>query len=456
VTRLTRLTRWRRPARLGGRLLGVALAALGWLVLAEPALADHCQDPSDCFQVQRSALAAAIGVTSLTAFSLVLDFLPFIGTAKGFIQLLTGRDLVTGERLSTFERLTGWIPFAAGKAAGAAATLGALRGAGVLGDAGRLGRGGSGLGGLRRAPGGAGTSGTPGGAGHGGPPTSGGTPGAPGQSGYPGGDPRSDAQLQRDTDPTPRSGETQAQATQRAEDAAYQLQAREFIRRYEALPDRPPRIDMRENDARYGSLERHPAHTTGEQGRHDPNMPLRRSDAEPIPTGRYRQLPDGRFVPEPSDQYPRTVEGRVTGDAPWEGRRQNFSTRWKSDADMNREVNKYMNDNWERIRLDLADGEKGYAHEGFGWARNEDGSRTMIGEGFANKNQGFTNPPGVPNVPPGRPEPEYFETDSYRITIRVDPNDPSKPFVVRAIPEGAPRPPDQPPGYMGSSSSGQP
>jgi hypothetical protein len=131
-----------------------ALAALAGLVLAEPALADHCQDPSDCFQVQRSALAAAIGVTSLAAFSLFLDFLPFVGTAKGFVQLLTGRDLITGERLSTFDRLTGWIPFAAGKAAGAATSLGALRGAGVLGDVGRLGRGAGDLGGLRRAPGG--------------------------------------------------------------------------------------------------------------------------------------------------------------------------------------------------------------------------------------------------------------------------------------------------------------
>ena len=383
-----------------------------------------------------------------------------MGTAKGFVQLLTGRDLITGERLSTFDRLTGWIPFAAGRPArpphwAPCAAPAPPRRAWATSVAWGAARANWAACGAR--PAGRPCCARP----AGGRVVAGGGRAVPvrarrGRAADPGGDPRSDAQLQRDTDPAPRPGETQAQAAQRAEDAAYQAQFRDFIRRYEALPDRPPRIDMRESDARYDFLGRNAAHTTGPKGRHDPDMPLRRSDAEPISTGRHRQLPDGRFVPEPGDKYPRTVEGRVTGDTPWEGRRQNFSSRWKSDADLNREVNKYISDNWERIRLDLADSEKGYAHEGFGWARNEDGTRRIVGEGFANKNQPFTNPAGVPNVPPGRPEPEYFETDSYRITVRVDPNNPSRPYVVRAIPEGAPRPPDQPPGYMGSSSSGQP
>ncbi|MGH2351836.1 MAG: pre-toxin TG domain-containing protein, partial [Chloroflexota bacterium] len=137
---------WWRPASglasslgpLWRRLLGLGLAMLAWHVLAEPALADHCQDPSDCFSVQRSALAAAVGVGALAALSLALDFTPIVGTVKGILQAITGRDLITGERLSNFERAIGWIPFGGGRVARG---LGDLAGLGrVADDVGGLGR----------------------------------------------------------------------------------------------------------------------------------------------------------------------------------------------------------------------------------------------------------------------------------------------------------------------------
>lgn len=42
--------------------------------------------------------------------STFLDFVPYVGTAKGIIEGITGRDLVTGEKIDLFSRVMGIIP----------------------------------------------------------------------------------------------------------------------------------------------------------------------------------------------------------------------------------------------------------------------------------------------------------------------------------------------------------
>jgi hypothetical protein len=375
---MTPPTRPNRLAALGGRLLGVALGALAWLALAEPALADHCFDPADCFNVQRAALAAAVGVGALTGLSIVLDFIPVVGTAKGIVEAITGRDAVTGERLATWERAIGWIPFfkvgRAADAVGALAGLGrtgdALAGAGALGRGaeapvvpGGLGRGaglgrptptrppqasgsrveqpvgaggralqspqattgGQGPGGTPATPGG-GTPGTPPGGGHG--PSGGGTPGGgpPGGAGHggpPSGGPSGGAGTggssgHGDYDPRTRSDRELYRDLNDPSRvaAASREQERRLDLRDASLPREAPRVDLRENDRAYGSLPQSAAHTTGPSGRHDPDMRFYRSQASKIDDGTHRQLPDGS-VYHTGPRYERTLEGRLTGDRPW-------------------------------------------------------------------------------------------------------------------------------------------
>jgi hypothetical protein len=75
---------------------------------------------TDCFGVANSAVEAAFGLSLLAALSLVLDFVPFVGTAKGAIEAFTGKDLLTGEELAPWERALGVLPFVGGAAALAA------------------------------------------------------------------------------------------------------------------------------------------------------------------------------------------------------------------------------------------------------------------------------------------------------------------------------------------------
>lgn len=94
-----------------------ATAALVLVVLAAtatPAAADNCSVFTDCFNQANAAAEAAFGLTLLAGLSLALDFLPFVGTAKGGIEAVTGRDLLTGEELAPWERALGIIPFLPG------------------------------------------------------------------------------------------------------------------------------------------------------------------------------------------------------------------------------------------------------------------------------------------------------------------------------------------------------
>lgn len=207
-------------AAAGPALLLVGLVLLADAFGAAPAVADNCGTFLDCFNQSNAAAEAAFGLVLL---SLLLDFVPIVGTAKGWIETVTGRDLITGEQLSAVERALGIFggwgdllglaarhgdtvasafgwgrhmdDWAAGLRHGDVptrprATAGSGgRGGGSSGGAGPgggSGRGGSGSG---RGDGGAGSGGR-GGDGPGGPPRDGGSGGPPRDGDGPGGPPR--------------------------------------------------------------------------------------------------------------------------------------------------------------------------------------------------------------------------------------------------------------------------
>jgi Pre-toxin TG/Restriction endonuclease fold toxin 2 len=102
----------RRPAPgLVYVLVAILASALAAGVVPGVAFADNCQTPADCFGVQRSAMAATVGLLALTFLSLALDFTPVVGTVKGAIEGITGRDLLTGQKLAAWERAIGWVPY---------------------------------------------------------------------------------------------------------------------------------------------------------------------------------------------------------------------------------------------------------------------------------------------------------------------------------------------------------
>jgi hypothetical protein len=105
----------------GALLLGL-LPAVAW--------GHNCGSLSDCFGTARAAIAAAVGVGLFGVLvSFGLDLIPGVGTVKGIIQAITGRDLITNQELLWWERLLGVVPY--GRVA-----EGALKGAvEVLGDA---------------------------------------------------------------------------------------------------------------------------------------------------------------------------------------------------------------------------------------------------------------------------------------------------------------------------------
>ena len=129
------------------RLLVVPLLAVGLglvlsVAVAEPAFADNCSTPSDCFSTADAASEALLGILFLEALSFVLSMIPVVGWAKGVIEAGSGEDLLTGRKLSDVERYAGAIPW--GKVAVGAAGVAGLAGAGfaVARRTGRIGRGG--------------------------------------------------------------------------------------------------------------------------------------------------------------------------------------------------------------------------------------------------------------------------------------------------------------------------
>ncbi|MCM4080435.1 hypothetical protein [Paractinoplanes hotanensis] len=165
------------------------------------------------------------------------------------------------------------------------------------------------------------------------------------------------------------------------------VRLQQVVRRYEQLGDTPPEFNIALNDEAHAGGG---AHTVA---KHGPQLPLPR---------------------EPGVQ---TVEGRIYGETGW-GKEASKSYRWTDAGTMNREVNRYVRENWPAIRNDLAFDE---FHEGL----SDAGHR--IGQGYYNKGMFGAGPR----------EAEYGETSLFRVRIRVVAGtDPAVPFIVTAFPAG--------------------
>lgn len=157
------------------------------------------------------------------------------------------------------------------------------------------------------------------------------------------------------------------------------------MRIYDQLGDEPPKIHVALNDATHAA-----GHTID---RHGPQLPLRRQAGV------------------------QTIEGRIHGDHGWPSP-ENQSFKWDSPTVMTREINEYVQRNWETIRSDLAT--KG-AHT----ARYDAGHR--VGEGFLNG--------GMYGLGPRQAE--YMPTSRVRLRILLVPgSDPSRSFLLSAFPAG--------------------
>jgi hypothetical protein len=157
------------------------------------------------------------------------------------------------------------------------------------------------------------------------------------------------------------------------------------MRVYDQLGPDPPKIHVAGNDAVHSG-----GHTIE---RHGPELPVRRQAGV------------------------QTVEGRIYGDRGWDGP-ENQSFKWDNATVMTREINEYVQRNWEKIRSDLA-------LKGFHKAGYNAGHR--VGEGFLNGGMyGF-----------GTRRAEYMSTSLVRMRIRLVPGaDPARLFVVSAFPAG--------------------
>jgi hypothetical protein len=159
------------------------------------------------------------------------------------------------------------------------------------------------------------------------------------------------------------------------------------MRRHAQLGDEPPKVNIVDNDAAYRANH---AHTIE---RHGPDIPLSR------------------------DPSTKTIEGRIYGDAPWR-EPVSGSYRWTDSSTMNREVNRYIRENWPEIRDDLALDE---FHEKLFDAGHH------VGLGYHNKGMYGAGPRQA----------VYGVTSLVRIRIRVVPgSDPATPFIVSAFPAG--------------------
>ncbi|MCU7726303.1 hypothetical protein ODJ79_21450 [Actinoplanes sp. KI2] len=157
------------------------------------------------------------------------------------------------------------------------------------------------------------------------------------------------------------------------------------MRIYDQLGPDPPKIHVARNDANHAR-----AHTIE---RHGPDLPLRQQAGV------------------------QTIEGRIYGDHGWEDP-ENQSFKWDNATVMTREINEYVQRNWENIRSDLA-------LKGFHQAGYNTGHR--VGEGFLNG--------GIYGL--GARQAEYMSTGLVKIRIRLVPDaDPARSFLVSAFPAG--------------------
>jgi Pre-toxin TG len=105
------------------RSVSLLVLGVGFGVVFAPgtAYADNCADLLDCYRTAQAGLAALVGLSVLSGvlLSMGLDFVPGVGTIKGIIEAITGRDIITGQELAEWERVLGIVPLA-GPVAGSA------------------------------------------------------------------------------------------------------------------------------------------------------------------------------------------------------------------------------------------------------------------------------------------------------------------------------------------------
>jgi hypothetical protein len=181
---------------------------------------------------------------------------------------------------------------------------------------------------------------------------------------------RTNAQLAKDLEPTPRPSETPQQAQARVQAAAKESQYRQVNA---LLSKTAPKINIAENDADFGS---NGAHTVD---RHGWNMSF-------------------------SD-----LKDRVLGIGRWT-QPQSFSYKWISESIANRVIRQHITDNWTKIRESIA---KDLKYD----ATWDSGSKS--GVGFYDKNYQSH----LSGVSPVRlaPDPVLGETSWVTLRIRFDP-----------------------------------
>lgn len=93
-----------------------SLAVFGFaLMVIGSVRADNCGSLADCFGTIEGALGAAIATGLLgSLISMGLDMIPGVGTVKGILEGITGKDIITGEKLSWGQRALGLVPLGAG------------------------------------------------------------------------------------------------------------------------------------------------------------------------------------------------------------------------------------------------------------------------------------------------------------------------------------------------------
>lgn len=189
-------------------------------------------------------------------------------------------------------------------------------------------------------------------------------------------------QLQENRSRTLRPGETNADMQQRVDTAETELLKR-VPGIIEKLGEVPRKVNLINEDPINHGIN---AHTID---RHGTSIPLRR------------------------DPNIKTIEGRLFGDTGWHKAEPN-SLKWKSDSAMNNAVNSYIENNWAKIKEDLAfNGRHTGAFD----------MKQSIGEGFINTTPGNTVPSST-----------YVQTSYGKIIIKLKPGNPPDFGVITTYP----------------------
>ncbi|RKG68420.1 hypothetical protein D7V80_12380 [Corallococcus sp. CA054B] len=214
---------------------------------------------------------------------------------------------------------------------------------------------------------------------------------------------RTQTELNRDADPSPYTRfdpstgqkvaiETQQNAKVRADQAQTEILRRGIIREQQLADVLPngPKLDVNANDAAHGAA--HNAHTIDRHG---------------------AQLPYSSAGQPPGT---RSIQSRVTTGDGW-GKIENNSFQWSSDATMDATINKFVADNWNTIKTDLA--MYGYSDH----LNIAAPPGTTVGKGFTASVDSAGNRTAVP-----------ANANSYNLRLRLIDGTPPQVMVLTAFP----------------------